>query len=191
LDLITTLIISIGLAMDCFAVSLGIGTSPVPTTRRLIFRITYHFGLFQGGMAFLGWLAGTTVVQFISAFDHWIAFILLAYVGSKMIREGLSNHTEDIDPEELADPSRGRSLVMLSIATSIDALAVGLSLAFLQANILLSSLSIGVTSSLLSLVGLLVGKNLSNRFGKRMEILGGVILLLIGLRILISHLAGA
>ena len=190
MDLITTLIISIGLAMDCFAVSLGIGTSPVPTTRRLIFRISYHFGLFQGGMTFLGWLAGATVVQFISAFDHWIAFGLLAYVGGRMIREGLSNHTEDIDPAELSDPSRGRSLVMLSIATSIDALAVGLSLAFLQANILLSSLSIGLTSTALSLVGLLVGKKLSNRFGKRMEILGGVILLLIGLRIVISHLSG-
>ena len=191
MDLITTLIISIGLAMDCFAVSLGIGTSPVPITRRLIFRITYHFGLFQGGMTFLGWLAGSTVVQFISAFDHWIAFGLLAYVGGRMIREGLSNHAEDIDPEELADPSRGRSLVMLSIATSIDALAVGLSLAILQANILVSSLSIGITSSLLSLVGLLVGKKLSNRFGKRMEILGGIILIFIGLRIVITHLTGA
>ena len=142
-------------------------------------------------MTFLGWLAGSTVVQFISAFDHWIAFGLLAYVGGRMIREGLSNHAEDIDPEELADPSRGRSLVMLSIATSIDALAVGLSLAILQANILVSSLSIGITSSLLSLVGLLVGKKLSNRFGKRMEILGGIILIFIGLRIVITHLTGA
>lgn len=188
MNLLTTLVLSLSLAMDCFAVALGIGTSPVPVTRRLIFRISYHFGLFQGVMALLGWFAGHSVVHLIEGYDHWIAFVLLAWVGGKMIREGLGNEASEVDPAELSDPSRGRSLIMLSIATSIDALAVGLSLALLKANILLASLSIGVTSSALSLIGLLIGKRLSQKFGKRVEVLGGLVLIGIGLRILIEHL---
>lgn len=180
-----TLLIAVGLAMDCFAVSLGVGTSPIPLSRRLIFRITYHFGLFQGGMTVLGWLAGSTIVHFIENFDHWIAFLLLGWVGGRMILSGIKAETED---QYIQDPSRGKSLVMLSVATSIDALAVGLSLAVLQVNIILSSLAIGVTSTVLSLVGLFLGDKLSQRFGKRMEIVGGVILLIIGLRILYTHM---
>ena len=84
-----TLIVAIGLAMDCFAVSLGVGTSPIPLSRRLIFRITYHFGLFQGMMTLLGWLAGSSIVQLIENFDHWIAFLLLAWVGGRMILSGI------------------------------------------------------------------------------------------------------
>ncbi len=190
MGLLTTLILSLSLAMDCFAVALGIGTSPVPITRRLIFRISYHFGLFQGVMTLIGWLAGTSIVNLIKDYDHWIAFALLAWVGIKMIREGMSSEQEEVDTQALSDPSRGRSLVMLSVATSIDALAVGLSLALLNANILLASFSIGVTSSLLSFGGLLIGNRLSEKFGKRVEILGGLVLLFIGLRIMYSHLTG-
>jgi putative Mn2+ efflux pump MntP len=179
------LLIAIGLAMDCFAVSLGVGTSPIPLSRRLVFRITYHFGLFQGGMTLIGWLAGSFVVSLIAPYDHWLAFALLGYVATKMIIEGLQ---PDGRHQYVRDPSRGKSLIMLSVATSIDALAIGLSFALLQVNIWLSSLTIGLASSGLSLAGLLIGNGLSQRFGKRVEILGGFVLLFIGLRILYTHL---
>ena len=186
MDLITILLIALGLAMDCFAVSLGIGTSPVEKDARTVFRITFHFGLFQGLMTFLGWLAGSSVVNLISRFDHWIAFILLAWVGVRMIRESLSK-TEEDNP---CNPSRGKTLVMLSVATSIDALAVGLSLAFVDGSILVSSLVIGITSLLLSLFGLFIGGKLGCKFGKRMELIGGLVLIGIGIRVLLSHLLG-
>ncbi|MCJ7622866.1 MAG: manganese efflux pump MntP family protein [Anaerolineaceae bacterium] len=185
MDFFETSFIAIALAMDCFAVSLGVGTSRIPLSRRLIFRITYHFGLFQGGMAFLGWLAGKSIVDLIANFDHWVAFILLAFVGGRMILDGWKKEDE---PAYRKDPSRGKSLIMLSIATSIDALAVGLSFAFLKVNIWQSSFMIGITSTLLSLVGLLIGHKLSQRFGNRMEIAGGVILNFIGIRILFTHI---
>ncbi|MCE5207805.1 MAG: manganese efflux pump MntP family protein [Chloroflexi bacterium] len=182
-----TFLVALGLAMDCFAVSLGVGTSPVPLTRRLVFRITWHFGLFQAGMTVIGWLAGSTVVNLIANFDHWIAFILLVWVGGRMVFSGLKKGEEE---KYIQDPSRGRSLVMLSIATSIDALAVGLSLALLQVNIVESALMIGITSTVLSLAGLFLGNRLSQRFGRGMEVLGGVVLIFIGIRIVASHLLG-
>jgi len=185
-DFITILLIAIGLAMDCFAVSLGIGCSSVHKDYRTIFRITFHFGLFQGLMTFLGWLAGSSIVNLIERFDHWVAFALLAWVGARMIRESFSNNTEE-DP---CNPSRGKTLIMLSIATSIDALAVGLSLALVDGSILVSSLVIGFTSLVLSLAGLFIGGRLGSRFGKRMELVGGLVLIGIGLRVLISHLMG-
>lgn len=186
MDFISILLIAIGLAMDCFAVSLGIGTSPVKKDARTIFRLTFHFGLFQGGMTFLGWLAGSSIVNLIANFDHWIAFGLLGWVGVRMIRESLSTKEEE-DP---CNPSKGKTLIMLSIATSIDALAVGLSLAFVDGSILLSSIVIGITSLLLSLLGLFIGGKLGCKFGKRMELIGGVVLIGIGIRVLVSHLLG-
>ena len=180
----TAFFIAISLGMDCFAVSLCAGTSRHEKTWRYSFRIAYHFGLFQGGMTFLGWLAGTTIAQFVANYDHWIAFALLAWIGVRMIREGLDPNWETCP----ADPSRGMTLVMLSLATSIDAMAIGLSLALLQTSILQTSLLIGAVSLLLSLLGLAIGNRLGSFFGKRMEIVGGLTLSLIGLRILLSHL---
>ncbi len=171
--------------MDCFAVSLGIGTSSFEKSARSIFRLAFHFGFFQGLMAFLGWLAGSTIVNLISNFDHWLAFVLLAWVGIRMIREGAG---KDEDQEAQRDPSRGKMLMVLCVATSLDALAVGLSMAMLKVDILLSSLVIGLVSLLLSVIGLLAGSGLGTRFGKKMEILGGLILNFIGLRILFTHL---
>lgn len=180
----TMIFIAVGLAMDAFAVSLGIGTSGTATTPRPIFRIAFHMGFFQGFMTFLGWLAGSSIASLIAAFDHWIALALLTFVGARMIRSGF-----DPDGElHKNDPSRGGTMLVLCIATSIDAMAVGLSMAFLDIQILTPSLVIGVITLALSLVGLLAGKRLGERFGKRMEILGGIILIGIGLRILITHL---
>jgi len=181
----TIFLIAIGLAMDCFAVSLGVGTAGTATGPRATFRLFFHFGLFQAGMTLLGWLAGKTVVTYISSIDHWVAFGLLAFVGVRMIRGGLQKAGEE---PAIPDPSRGMTLVMLSVATSIDALAVGLSLALLEVNVVWAALLIGGVSAVLSLVGLLLGNQLGLRFGKSMEILGGIILISIGLRVLITHL---
>jgi putative Mn2+ efflux pump MntP len=179
------LLIAIGLAMDCFAVSLGVGTAGTAIGARPTFRLFFHFGLFQGGMTLLGWLAGKTVVTYIASVDHWVAFGLLAFVGLRMIRGGLRKMGE---PPAIPDPSRGMTLVILSIATSIDALAVGLSLALLAVNVFSAALLIGGVSAGLSLTGLLIGNQLGLRFGKSMEVLGGLILIAIGLRVLIMHL---
>jgi putative Mn2+ efflux pump MntP len=181
----TIFLIAIGLAMDCFAVSLGVGTAGTAVGLRPTFRLFFHFGLFQGGMTLLGWLAGKTVVTYIASVDHWVAFGLLVFVGVRMILGGLRKEGET---PAIPDPSRGLTLVMLSVATSIDALAVGLSLALLDVNVVWAALLIGGVSAVLSLIGLLLGNQLGLRFGKSMEVLGGIILIGIGLRVLITHI---
>ena len=183
MDFPSILLIAIGMAMDAFAVSLGIGTTRRASLPRPIFRLSFHFGFFQFLMPILGWLAGSTIASLISQFDHWVAMGLLTFVGVRMIRSGLNPESETYR----SDPSRGGTLVMLSVATSIDAFAIGLSLAMLQVSILYPSVVIGVVTAGLSLIGLLIGHKLGLAFGKRMEILGGVILLGIGLRVLIAH----
>lgn len=189
MDTATTLIISVGLAMDAFAVSLGVGTSPStnnePSWRRVL-RIAFHFGLFQGLMTLLGWLAGSTVAGVISSIDHWVAFGLLAWVGGRMIKEGLGPE-EDCHCEDI---THGKTLLVLCVATSIDAMAVGLSLAMLQVNILSASAVIAVVTLGISLFGGFAGHILGARFGQKMEVLGGLILLGIGLRIITGHLFG-
>lgn len=185
MDLFSLLFIGIGLAMDCFAVSLGIGTGNIALSFRPVFRLSFHFGLFQGMMTLLGWLVGSTIAQLIANFDHWVALGLLAWVGTRMIIDGFK---KDKDEKKRSDPSRGGTLVLLAVATSLDAMAVGLSLALVNVNIVISSLLIGMISALLSLLGLMLGHRLGVAFGKRMEIVGGLILNGIGLRILITHL---
>ncbi len=185
MDIYSLIFTGIGLAMDCFAVSLGIGTAAVARTVRPIFRLSFHFGLFQGLMTLLGWLVGSTIAQLIANFDHWIAMILLGWVGTRMIVEGFKPADHE---SQKPDPSRGSTLILLAIATSLDALAVGLSMAIVKVDIISSSIMIGVITTVLSLVGLLVGNRLGVVFGKRMEILGGLILNGIGLRILLTHL---
>lgn len=180
------ILIALGLAMDCFAVSLGIGTNATKKTARKVLRLAFHFGLFQGGMTFIGWLAGRQIAGIISRFDHWVAFLLLMWVGGKMVVGSFKKEDEC----QRSDPTRGGSLVMLSIATSIDALAVGLSLAIIDGSILVNSLIIGVTSFILSVAGYLFGDRLGCRFGKRMELAGGLLLIGIGIRVLLSHLLG-
>lgn len=184
MEYLTIALISIGLAMDAMTVSLGIGTAGQIASLRGKIRLAAHFGIFQSGMTALGWLIGGSIIQYVEAFDHWIAFILLAYVGSNLIRSGLSEERQAFKQ----DPSTGRVLVILSFATSIDAFAVGLSIALIQVPVLLSVLAIGVVSVALSAFGLFAGVKLGEKFGKRMEILGGLILFGIGIRVLITHL---
>ena len=184
MDVLTILFIAIGLAMDAFAVSLGIGTTERSTEARARFRLAFHFGLFQCLMPIIGWVAGSTVSRWIAPIDHWIAFALLAYVGVNMIRSGINPEQESY----ASDPSRGKTLVVLAVATSIDALAVGLSLAMLEVAIITPSIVIGVITYSLSMVGLFAGNKLGEKFGKRMEVIGGLILIGIGLRVVITHL---
>ncbi len=180
------LLIALGLAMDAFAVSLAAGSSGRAPGKRAAFRLSFHFGLFQFLMPILGWFAGSTIAGYMASVDHWIAFGLLAFVGIRMIRGGLGADED----ASYTDPSRGWTLVMLSIATSIEAFAIGLSIALLQVTIWYPSVIIGIVAAALSLLGLKLGKRLGLRFGKRMEIMGGLILVGIGVRIVITHVWG-
>ncbi|MBU1342890.1 MAG: manganese efflux pump MntP family protein [Proteobacteria bacterium] len=178
------IIIATGLAMDASAVSLAAAAAGFAKDARAKFRLSFHFGLFQFLMPVLGWLLGISFVSHLKAFDHWIAFFLLAFVGIRMIREGMDNSLET----QKKDPSKGMTMVMLSVATSIDALAIGLSLAMLEVNIWYPSAMIGVITAGMSLVAIKIGTKLGAMLGKRMEIFGGIVLVFIGSRILFSHL---
>jgi len=183
MDTITLLGIAVALAMDAFAVALATGLALPVMNGRHMFRLGFHFGLFQAGMPVIGWLAGMTVQAWIAAYDHWIAFSLLAFVGGKMIYEAFSDHEEDVK----RDPTRGWTLVMLSIATSIDALAVGLTLAMLNVSVWLPSLVIGVTAGVLTVAGMILGRRISGIWGQRVEVFGGLVLCAIGMKILVEH----
>ncbi len=184
MSLLEVFLIALGLAMDAFAVSLAAGTTQHVNGPRPVFRLAFHFGLFQALMPVLGWLLGSGVQRMIAPFDHWIAFALLAFVGVRMIRSGLDPAGEGLT----SDPSRGATLVMLSVATSIDALAVGLSLAMLRVDIVYPALVIGIVAAVMSLLGIFLGGRLGKAFGKRMEVIGGLILIGIGVRVVVSHL---
>ncbi|MBU8848927.1 MAG: manganese efflux pump MntP family protein [Desulfobacterales bacterium] len=178
------IIIAAGLAMDASAVCLAAAAAGFAKDARAKFRLSFHFGLFQFLMPVLGWFLGISFVSHFKAFDHWIAFFLLAFVGIRMIRQGMDKSS--VIPKK--DPSRGMTMIMLSVATSIDALAVGLSLAMLDVNIWYPSIMIGVITTGMSLLAIKAGTKLGTMFGKRMEIFGGIVLILIGSRILYSHL---
>jgi len=184
LGLIEIIIIAFGLAMDASAVSLVAAASGFAKDSRSIFRLAFHFGLFQFFMPVIGWLMGVSFVSYFSAVDHWIAFGLLSFVGGRMCIAGLNPDMGSYSN----DPSRGFTLVMLSVATSIDALAIGLSLAMLDVNIWYPSVIIGVVTASLAFFSIMIGKKIGARVGKRMEIFGGVILIIIGIRILVTHL---
>jgi len=151
---------------------------------RQLFRFSFHFGLFQALMPVVGWLAGRGLSQYIEAWDHWVAFVLLAAIGGKAIVDALGSKEEEA---KVPDPTRGLSLVVLSIATSIDALAVGLSLALLKVSIWYPAVVIGVVTAGMTACAMLIGARVGQRFGVRIRILGGVILMGIGLKILVEH----
>ncbi|NOX35608.1 MAG: manganese efflux pump [Deltaproteobacteria bacterium] len=178
------IIIALGLAMDASAVSLAAAAAGFANNARAMFRLSFHFGLFQFLMPVLGWLMGVGFVSHFKAFDHWIAFLLLSFVGVRMILGGM----DKTPATRKKDPSRGMTMVMLSVATSIDALAVGLSLAVLGVNIWYPGIMIGIITTIMSLLAIKAGKKLGVMFGKRMEIFGGIVLVFIGTRILCSHM---
>jgi len=178
--------LALALAMDAFAVSLGLGLSLKPATGGQTFRLAFHFGLFQFLMPVVGWAAGETLIRYIEKYDHWVAFALLLGVGGKMIVE--SFRPGKASAAERADPTRGISLFMLSVATSLDALAVGLSLAALRVAIVFPAVVIGIVAFTMTVIGMRIGPALGKFIGRRAELLGGVILILIGIKILADHL---
>jgi len=184
-NLLTLLGIAVGLAMDAFAVSIGVGLNTPHVSWRTTFRLSWHFGLFQALMPIVGWLAGLSVERWISGIDHWIAFGLLVAIGGKMIYQAIWG---DEEVRAAKDPTRGASLVVLSVATSIDALAVGLSLALLGVQIWYPAVVIGIVAFAFTAVGLHLGRRFGSLFGRRMEIIGGLILIGIGVKILVDHL---
>ncbi len=191
----TSLILAVGLAMDSTAVAASISASLPTVTRRHAFRLSFHFGLFQFLMPLLGWVLGTQVVQYIHNYDHWVAFGLLALVGGHMIYEATRSQADpDQDPQAAGakrkDPTRGWSLVLLSIGTSIDALAVGMSLALTQTNPWGVVSIIGIVTAGLVLLGMKVGRAAGAMLGKTAGIFGGLVLILIGVRILVQDLTG-
>ena len=177
--------IALGLAMDAFSVAIGVSIALGGTSRRQTFRLAWHFGLFQALMPIIGWSAGTSVRPWIEGWDHWLAFVLLGVVGGRMIFGAVRG--DDSEPTR-TDPTRGWSLVMLSIATSIDALAVGLSFAALGVQVWTPAAVIGVTAAVMTLLGTLGGRALGARFGSRMATVGGIVLIGIGVWILFDHL---
>jgi manganese efflux pump family protein len=176
--------IAVGLAMDAFAVSIAAGLSLPRVTPRHAFRMAFHFGLFQFLMPVIGWLAGWQLNRCIHQYDHWIAFGLLAFVGCKMLWEAMVQHESGSE----ADPTRGLMLLTLSLATSIDALAVGMSLALLGVSIWLPSVVIGLVTASLSALGITLGGKIGARWQRLAEIVGGIVLILIGLKIFVSHI---
>jgi putative Mn2+ efflux pump MntP len=178
--LVEVLLIAVALSMDAFAVSVGAATRRMAP--RATFRLSFHFGLFQCLMPIGGWLLGTEIARLVAASAGWIAWALLTLVGGHMIYAAM--HPDG--PARQVDPSRGMTLVMLAVATSLDAFAVGFSLAMLRVSIWYPAVVIGVVTGTLSLVGVRLGVRLGKGVGRPMEIAGGLLLVGIGLRILLA-----
>jgi len=177
------LVIGLGVSLDCLAVAIAGSVSMPGISARQVLRASVAFGAFQAGMLALGWLAGNSMVELIGRFDHWVAFGLLSLVGGKMLWEswrGAEGH-------ESVDITRGLPLLTLSIATSIDSLAVGLTLGFLESSIPIAALIIGCITFLVSAVGFYAGRKIGSLLGRWAEVLGGLVLIGIGVRILVTH----
>jgi putative Mn2+ efflux pump MntP len=178
------LAVAFGLAMDAFAVSIACSVALGSVSARQVFRLSFHFGLFQALMPLIGWLAGTRLAQSFSTWDHWIAFALLLLVGGKAVLGALGGD----DEQDRSDPTRGLTMVSLSIAVSIDALAVGLSFAMLNVTIWSAVIVIGIVAGVMTIIGMRLGSRLGQRFGRQMELTGGLVLVGIGVKILADHI---
>jgi putative Mn2+ efflux pump MntP len=185
MDIISIIAIAIGLAMDAFSVSIFAGITIDKPDRGHYFRLSFHFGLFQFMMPIIGYWGGSSVEHAIRDFDHWIAMALLLFIGLKMIVDSFSQEEKVV----VKDPSRGLTLLLLSVATSIDALAVGLSIGVLGKPIILPSVIIGIVCSFFSIVGIRLGKKVGSLLGQRAGRIGGIILIIIGIKIVIEHLS--
>ncbi|RKZ65593.1 MAG: manganese efflux pump [Gammaproteobacteria bacterium] len=186
MSLIEITAVAVALAMDAFAVSIAAGVTLRRASRRQTFRLSWHFGLFQALMPIIGYGAGLTVQELIASFDHWVAFGLLVIIGGRMIVGAIRDDEEQVKDTE---PTRGWSLVMLSVATSVDALAVGLSLAMLGISVWFPALVIGIVAGLFTAGGIHLGGYVGLRLGiaRYATLFGGVVLLIIGGRILSEH----
>jgi putative Mn2+ efflux pump MntP len=185
LSLIEIIGIAVGLAIDAMSVAIAVSLMLGRVNAGHIFRFAFFFGLFQGLMPIIGWALGSGIEQFISAWDHWVAFILLAMIGLKGIHEALKG--ED-GFSGTSDPTRGWPLLVLSVATSIDALAVGLNFGVLNVSVWIPALVIALVTAGLTTAGMLLSSFISPRLKKYMQIFGGLVLIAIGLKILIESL---
>jgi putative Mn2+ efflux pump MntP len=183
MGIIELFLLAVGLSMDAFAVSICKGLSVKKLKLKHALICGGYFGFFQALMPVIGYFAGVWFADLISSFDHWVVFILLALIGGNMIRESFSN-----EEEEVGDSFAFKTMFMMAIATSIDALAVGVSFAFLNVNIFTSALLIGLTTFVLSAIGVKVGNVFGSKYESKAELVGGIILILIGLKVLLEHL---
>ena len=183
MDLLSLFLIALGLSMDAFAVSVCKGLATPKYKLKYSMICGAWFGGFQALMPAVGYLLGVNFKKYITAIDHWIAFVLLALIGFNMIREALKNDDEGADPSFTA-----KSMSLLAVATSIDALAIGITFAFLDVNIVAAVLFIGVCTFVISAAGVKIGSAFGTRFKSKAEIAGGAILIILGLRILVEHL---
>ena len=184
----TLLLMGVGLAMDAFAVSICKGLSMRKVNKKQCLVIGLFFGGFQALMPFIGWVLGSQFEQYITSIDHWIAFILLGFIGGKMVVEAIREKDEAVEVGKMDPPLDLKEMFILAIATSIDALAVGITFAFLQVPIVEAISIIGITTFVISVIGVYVGNFFGNRYKKKAELAGGMILILIGLKILLEHL---
>lgn len=185
IDIYSLILLSIGLAMDAFSVAIvaGFGLGKVKLSDSL--KVSSAFGAAHVVMPVLGWFLGSTVLDLIQRWDHWLAFLLLAFVGGRMLREGLNPETEEINASDLLGFA---SLIMFTIAVSIDALAVGLSFSLEELSIWIPSLYMGAGTLIFTFIGLNIGNKTGQYFGKKAQIAGGLVLIFIGLRIVVTHL---
>ena len=181
-------LLGIGLAMDAFAVSVckGLGMRRLNKKQALI--IGLYFGGFQALMPLIGWLIGSQFQKYITSIDHWIAFILLGFIGGKMMIEAIRKWNEEETVEVMDAPLDHKNMFVLAVATSIDALAVGITFAFLDTPIIEAITIIGITTMVISIIGVVVGNFFGSRYKSKAEFIGGLILVLLGLKILLEHL---
>lgn len=184
---IELLLMGVGLAMDAFAVAICKGLAMRKVNKKQAVVIGLFFGGFQALMPFIGWLLGSQFESYITSIDHWIAFILLGFIGGKMIVEALKPE-ETVEIKEMDAPLDLKEMLLLAVATSIDALAVGITFAFLDYPIVEAISIIGITTFCISVGGVYVGNFFGNKYKNKAEFAGGLILVIIGLRILFSHL---
>lgn len=181
-------LLGIGLAMDAFAVSVckGLGMRRLNKKQTLI--IGLYFGGFQALMPLIGWLLGSQFQKYITSIDHWIAFILLSFIGGKMMIEAIREWNEEETLDVMDAPLDHKNMLVLAVATSIDALAVGITFAFLDTPIIEAITIIGITTMVISIIGVVVGNFFGSRYKSKAEFIGGLILVLLGLKILLEHL---
>lgn len=197
MSLFTLILLAFSMSMDAFAVAICKGASSQTISVRNIIFTALIFGIVETITPLIGWLVGHTAQSLIADYDHWIAFTLLAGLGGRMIRESLSPHDDNNDNNQNPNQTtccQARQkqgfivLLLMAVATSIDSMVVGVSLAFLNVDIWVTALSIGATTTLMSVLGISVGKWLGNKVGKRAECVGGIVLIMIGAFILYEHL---
>lgn len=182
MTLLEILLIAIGLAMDAFAVSICKGISLKKMNWKKAIIVALYFGIFQALMPVIGYILGSAFEVFVTKIDHWIAFALLAFIGVNMLKDAFTNNTDNLN--ENVD---FKTMIILAIATSIDALAVGITFAFLQVNIAISSVIIGIVTFIISIIGVKIGNKFGDKYERKAEVVGGFILIFMGIKILLEH----